>query len=169
MDTATDALGGRAAFLPFRLAAEARRARLAAFNRRREILWFGFEGRYGEPALAEVVVTRMQDGLLGGGGDAALNGGAISAGFDAAFVLAGLGHFDSEVVVTLELSTHFLSLARADRPLAFRAGVTRSSRGFAFAQGSLAPLDGGAAFATATAMLAPVSAGVPAAPKEKAL
>lgn len=159
MATPTDAQGARAEFLRFRQPAEARRAKLAAFNRRPEISWFGFEGRFGDPALAEILVSRVQEGLLGGGGVAALNGGAIAAGFDAAFVLAGLGHFDSDVVVTLELSAHFLSLARADRPLAFRAGVTRSSRAFAFAQGSLTPIDGGAAFATATAMLAPAAGG----------
>ena len=159
MAASTEPPGARAEFLPFRLPAEVRRAKLEAFNRRREIAWFGFEGRYGDPALAEIVIPRVQEGLLGGGGVAALNGGAIAAGFDAVFVLAGLGHFASDVVVTLDLSVRFLSLARADQPLAFRAGVTRSSRSFAFAQGALAPAGGGAVYATATAMVAPASAG----------
>jgi acyl-coenzyme A thioesterase PaaI-like protein len=155
MATLTDVHGARAGFLPFRVPADARGARRGAFNRRAEILWFGSEGRFAEPSVAEIRVAHLQQGLLGGGGIAALNGGAISAGFDAAFVLAGLGHFESDVVVTLELSVQFLALARADAPLAFRTGVTRSSRAFAFAQGTLAPVDGGAAFATATAMVAP--------------
>lgn len=157
MATSTEPHGARAEFLPFRLPAEVRRAKLAAFNQRREIVWFGFEGRDGDPAVAEIAIPRLQEGLLGGGGLAALNGGVIAAGFDAVFVLAGLGHFDSDVVVTLDLSVHFLSLARADRPLAFRGGVTRSSRSFAFAQGALAPAEDGPAFATATAMVAPAS------------
>jgi acyl-coenzyme A thioesterase PaaI-like protein len=159
MATLIEDQGARAGFLPLRLPAEVRRAKLAAFNRRREIAWFGFEGRYGDPALAEIVIPRVQEGLLGGGGLAAVNGGVIGAGFDAVFVLAGLGHFDADVVVTLELSVRFLSLARAEHPLAFRGGVTRSSRSFAFAQGALAPADGGAVFATATAMVAPASGG----------
>jgi acyl-coenzyme A thioesterase PaaI-like protein len=106
---------------------------VASFNRRAEIGWFGFEGRFAEPGVAEIVLAQPQPGWLGGGGVDAINGGVIAAGFDAAFVLAGLGHFDADVVVTLELSVQFLSLARADRPLLFQAAVTRSSRGFAFA------------------------------------
>ena len=58
-------------------------------------------------------------------------------------------------MVTLELSVQFLALARTDAPLVFRAGVTRSSRHFAFARALLAAEGGHDPFATATAMLAP--------------
>lgn len=146
-----------AAFVPFRLSPDARAAQLSAFNQRPEICWFGFEGAFvGDAAV--VVPARIGPGALGGGGSDALNGGVIAAGFDAAFVLAGLGHFDSDVVVTLELSTRFLSLARVDRPLSFQAGLVRSARHFAFAQGALASAEG-EVFATATAMLAPARPG----------
>jgi acyl-coenzyme A thioesterase PaaI-like protein len=141
--------------VPFRLSQEARASKLPKFNERAEIRWFGFRGAFVEPAWSEVDVERLDPGALGGGGTAALNGGVIAAGFDAAFVLAGLGHYDSDVVVTLELSVQFLSLARAAEPLVFRAGVTRSSRGFAFAQGALLTRSGGVTFATASAMVAP--------------
>ncbi|MBK0392589.1 PaaI family thioesterase [Ramlibacter algicola] len=148
--------GLRLGLLPFRLGAAERRARLASFACRSEIGWFGFEGRYAGPGIAEITLSRLHPGVLGGGGVAALNGGVVAAGFDAAVVLAGLGHFDADVVVTLELSVQFLSLARTDAPLVFRAGLTRSSRGFGFAQAVLEPVAGGAPFATATAMVAPV-------------
>ena len=141
---------------PFRLVPAQREARLAGFARREEIAWFGFEGRYAGPAIAEIRLSRLHPGVLGGGGGAALNGGVIAAGFDAAVVLAGLGHFDADVVVTLELAVQFLSLARTEAPLAFRAGLTRTSRGFGFAQAMLAPAGGGQPFATASAIVAPV-------------
>jgi acyl-coenzyme A thioesterase PaaI-like protein len=60
-------------------------------------------------------------GVLGGGGTKALNGEVIAAVFDAAFVLAGLAQYEAEVVVTLELSVQFLSLATIDRPRALTA------------------------------------------------
>ncbi|MBG9387632.1 hotdog domain-containing protein [Caenimonas aquaedulcis] len=142
--------------IPFRLCADARKDKLQSFNDRAEIRWFGFRGSFAEPAWAEIEFERVETGALGGGGTAAINGGAIAAGFDAAFVLAGLGHYDCGTVVTLELAVQFLSLARAAQPLVFRAGVLRSSRGFAFARGALiAQGTAGAAFATATAMIAP--------------
>lgn len=143
-----------AAFIPFRLSTASRSAKLSAFNERAEVVWFGFEGSYVDDSMAVVAPVPIHQGALGGGGSRALNGGMISAGFDAAFVLAGLGHFEQDVVVTLELSTRFLSLARVERSLWFRAGVVRSSRHFAFAQGVLASADG-EVFATATAMVAP--------------
>jgi acyl-coenzyme A thioesterase PaaI-like protein len=142
--------------VPFRLGAGARAEHLQEFNRRAEIAWFGFSGQFVEPGEAEITFARMAQGALGGGGTQAVNGGVIAAGFDAAFVLAGLGHYDSEVVITLELSVKFLSLARADRPLAFRAHVVRSGRHFAFVEGRLGPQDGsGSPFAVASAMVAP--------------
>ncbi|WP_222432833.1 PaaI family thioesterase [Caenimonas sedimenti] len=144
--------------IPFRLAPDARSRQLSSFNDRAEIRWFGFRGQWVEPGWAEIEFERIEAGALGGGGVDAINGGVIAAGFDAAFVLAGLGHYDSKAVVTLELSVQFLSLARAAEPLAFRAGVTKSSRGFAFAQGALLARRGGAPFATASAMIAPASA-----------
>lgn len=143
-----------AAFIPFRLSTVSRNAKLSAFNGRAEIVWFGFEGSYADDSMAVVAPARIHQGALGGGGSRALNGGMISAGFDAAFVLAGLGHFEQDVVVTLELSTRFLSLARVERSPCFRCGVVRSSQYFAFAQGVLASADG-EVFATATAMVAP--------------
>lgn len=145
--------------VPFRLSTGARENKVSAFNSRAEIRWFGFRGALIEPGLAEIEFERVVAGALGGGGQAAINGGVISAGFDAAFVLAGLGHYESEVVVTLELSIQFLSLARADEPLVFQAGAVRSSRGFAFVQGALMARSGkGAPFATATGMVGPAAA-----------
>lgn len=142
--------------VPFRLDAAARAAHLREFNARAEIAWFGFDGRFVEPGEAVITFARLQRGALGGGGTQAVNGGVIAAGFDAAFVLAGLGHYAADVVVTLELSVKFIALASADRPLAFRAHVLKSARNFAFAEGSLAAQDGsGPAFAVASAMVAP--------------
>lgn len=142
--------------VPFRLGAAARAGHLQEFNRRAEIAWFGFAGEFVEPGEVLVTFARMSPGALGGGGTQAVNGGVIAAGFDAAFVLAGLGHYDAKVVVTLELSVRYLSLAVADRPLGFRAHVIRSARNFAFAEGRLAALDGsGPSFAVASAMVAP--------------
>ena len=141
---------------PFRLDAGARAEHLQEFNARAEIAWFGFAGRFVEPGEAVITFARMAQGALGGGGTQAVNGGVIAAGFDAAFVLAGLGHYDSRVVVTLELSVKFLSLASVEQPLAFRARVIRSARHFAFAEGHLAAEDGsGPRLAMATAMIAP--------------
>ncbi|KQT11377.1 PaaI family thioesterase [Ramlibacter sp. Leaf400] len=142
--------------LPFRLNAAARAGHLRQFNQRAEIAWFGFAGRFEDPGEALITFARMPQGALGGGGTQAVNGGVIAAGFDAAFVLAGLGHYDPEVVVTLELSVKFLSLAATDRPLAFRAHVARSARHFAFVEGTLQTLDGsGSPFALASGMVAP--------------
>lgn len=144
--------------LPFRLALDVRARKVPHFNHRAEIRWFGFRGSLVEPGWAEVEFERIEHGALGGGGTSAINGGVIAAGFDAAFVLAGLGHYDSDIMVTLDLSIQFLSLARTDRPLVFRAGVTKSSVAFAFGQGALVARGvPGPALATASAMLAPKS------------
>ncbi|MGE3346376.1 MAG: PaaI family thioesterase [Ramlibacter sp.] len=141
----------------FRLSPERRAEQLLQFNARKEVLWFGFKGAFEEPGIAVVTLSGLAPGLLGGGGTAALNGGVISAGFDAAFVLAGLGHYDSEVVVTLELSVKFLSLASASDSLAFRAHVVRPARNFSFAEGVLVDTAHPTAtgLALATAMVAP--------------
>ena len=98
-----------AAPLPFRRVVDSRMQALALFNRRAEILWFGFHGSF-ESHDAAIRLTRLPDGMLGGGGAAALNGGVIAAGFDAAVVLTGLGHYDTDTVVTLNLAVQFLNL-----------------------------------------------------------
>ena len=142
--------------MPFRLDAARRAQQLAAFNQRAEIGWFGFQGRFNaDGATASILLARLAPGLLGGGGTDAVNGGVIAAGFDAACVLAGLGHYDAPVVVTLELSVQYLSLARAQEGLCFEAAVTRSARSFAFVQACLGVPDSGAVFATAQGMVAP--------------
>lgn len=143
--------------IPFRLAPTLREEQLAQFNARKEVAWFGFRGTFEEPGLAIIKFTKLESGLQGGGGTAAINGGVIAAGFDAAFVLAGLGHYESKVVVTLELSVKFLSLALVSESLAFQAHVVRSARNFSFAEGFLSQAGTGAGqhLAIATAMVAP--------------
>lgn len=144
------------AAVPFRLDAAQRARQLAQFNRRAEIGWFGFEGAFEEPGSAIVRLARIHDGVIGGGGTAAINGGVIAAGFDAAFVLAGLGHYDTPVVVTLEVSVRFLQLASATRAPVFRAHVVRSARAFAFVEGVLhAGNDSELVFAAGSGMVAP--------------
>jgi acyl-coenzyme A thioesterase PaaI-like protein len=144
-------------FIPFRIGPDKLRQQLLQFNARSEVQWFGFCGALQAPATVIITPQSVGAGVLGGGGTSALNGGVIAAGFDAAFVLAGLAQYESGVVVTLELSVQFLSLARMDTSLAFMAGVVRSSRHFSYARGILASQDdlSGPAFATATGMVAP--------------
>lgn len=142
--------------LPFRRAPDERAQALALFNRRPEILWFGFEGGF-EAAEAVIRLTALPQGVLGGGGAAALNGGVIAAGFDAAVVLTGLGHYGTDTVVTLNLAVQFLHLARPAPALAFRAWATRTTRHVCFVAGSLS--DGETVFATCTGMVMPVYAG----------
>jgi|GEM_PF-1695539 len=154
----------RSSMVPFRLDPSKRESQLRQFNARTEIDWFGFEGSFQAPGSALIRFAQLRDGASGGGGTKAINGGVISAGFDAAFVLAGLGHYETEVVVTLELSVKFLSLATASPSLVFEGWVIRSARHFAFAEGSLrdsAQADG-RHFAMATAMVAPAGAPDPA-------
>jgi acyl-coenzyme A thioesterase PaaI-like protein len=143
--------------IPFHLSPERRVQSLDKFNNRREIQWFGFEGDFDEPGTAVITFKNLNEGGLGGGGTAAINGGVISAGFDAAFVLAGLGQYDVDVVVTLELSVQFLSLAKASYSLAFQAEVIRSAKNFCFARGTLRDRsqENLPHFAVATGMVAP--------------
>jgi acyl-coenzyme A thioesterase PaaI-like protein len=142
--------------LPFRLDPATRSVALAAFNTRHEIVWFGFKGVFEEPWAATIQFRPTKPGMLGGGGTSAVNGGVIAAGFDAAMVLAGLGHYDTDVVVTLELAVQFLSLAHARDGLMFRAGVVRSTRHLAFVEAQLLGAAGpGAPLATARGMVAP--------------
>lgn len=143
--------------VPFRLERRTRDAKADRFNERAEVRWFGLVGRFGDGDEALVHLRRQDAGALGGGGTAALNGGLIAAGFDAAAVLAGLGHYDSEVVVTLDLSVRFLRLAHADDADEFAARVVKSTRSIAFIEGELrsARAPGQAPFATLTAMVGP--------------
>jgi acyl-coenzyme A thioesterase PaaI-like protein len=144
--------------IPFRLPAERLALQVEAFNRRAEIGWFGFRAQLEAPADAAVVrFERLDAGALGGGGTAAVNGGVIAAGFDAACVLAALCQYDTGTVVTLTLQVQYLRLARAGAGLEFRAAVTRSARSLCFVQGVLrdASEPGSPALATASATLAP--------------
>ena len=143
--------------VPFRLSAERLEAQLRQFNDRKEVLWFGFQGSFHAPGTSVIRFAKLEAGLQGGGGTNAINGGVISAGFDAAFVLAGLGHYESEVVVTLELSVKFLSLAVASESLAFQGRVVRSAKNFSFLEGFLSSVTDPAAphLAIATGMVAP--------------
>ncbi len=143
--------------IPFRLASARREEQLTQFNARKEINWFGFKGAFRDPGSAIITFIKFEAGLQGGGGTAAINGGVIAAGFDAAFVLAGLGHYDSEVVVTLELWVKFLSLALVSESLTFQAHVVRSAKNFSFAEGFLSQANTPASqhLAIATAMVAP--------------
>ena len=145
------------AAVPFRLGFAKREAQLTQFNARSEVQWFGFEGAFREPGVSVIRFAQLGEGSMGGGGTSAINGGVIAGGFDAAFVLIGLGHYDSEVVVTLELSVKFLSLAIASSSLAFQAHFVRSAKNFAFAEGFLSDTNAPNAghYAIATAMVAP--------------
>jgi acyl-coenzyme A thioesterase PaaI-like protein len=142
-----------------RLSADSRKLRLNQFNSRKEICWFGFNGAFEEPGTAVITFKNFDDGILGGGGVKAINGAVISAGFDAAFVLAGLGQYDVEVVVTLELSVKFLQLAHFIESLAFQVQVVKSAKNFSFTEGFLSDRADPLAphLAIATGMIAPVS------------
>ncbi|MEJ1935335.1 hotdog domain-containing protein [Nostoc sp. NIES-2111] len=144
--------------VPFRLPASTRARKAAVFNARAEVQWFGLTGHFSDPADAVIHLHHTGAGAVGGGGTAALNGGLIAAGFDAAAVLAGLGHYDSDVVVTLDLSVRFLRLAHVDLASEFVARVVKSTRAIAFVEGELR--NGARAtdppFATLTAMVGPI-------------
>lgn len=144
--------------VPLRLDRPLRDRKAERFNERAEVRWFGLAGRFGDDHEALIHLLRRGEGALGGGGTAALNGGLIAAGFDAAAVLAGLGHYDSDLVVTLDLSVRFLRLALANEADEFAARVVKSTRSIAFIEGELrsrrAP--GTVPFATLTAMVGPV-------------
>jgi len=143
--------------LPFRLSSEALNAQLEQFNARQEIQWFGLRGAFQQPGEALVYFNDSRAGILGGGGTDAVNGGVIAAGFDGAFVLAGLGHYETNVVVTIELSVKFLDLARNPHSLAWCAQVVRTSKRFSFAEAMLVDRANPEArpVAIASAMVAP--------------
>jgi acyl-coenzyme A thioesterase PaaI-like protein len=130
---------------------------LAEFNQRREVQWFGFEGRFEAPNSALIHMPNLDAGQLGGGGTDALNGGVIAAGFDAACVLAAMAPYDASVVLTLRLELQFMRLACPDHGLQFRAQVLKTARHFCFVQAVLATVGAEAQLpmASATAMLAP--------------
>lgn len=146
--------------LPFALPAGQLEQRLAGFHARREIGWFGLQGRFDAPDSAVVCLARLEPGYLGGGGTDALNGGLIASGFDAACVLAALGHVDTEVVATLTLQIQYLRLAEVTPGLEFRAQALKVARHVVFVQAMLADRDGGRGpAATAHATLAPLRRG----------
>lgn len=143
--------------LPFRLTASIRERKALRFNERAEVRWFGFQGGFAEPGESVIRWLHREPGALGGGGTGALNGGLIAAGLDAAAVLVGLGHYESEVVVTLDLSVRFLRLARADVADQLAARIVKSTRAVALVEGELrhAARPADPPFATPTAMVAP--------------
>jgi acyl-coenzyme A thioesterase PaaI-like protein len=139
--------------VPFRLDGAQLERAAGLFNQRSEIKWFNFAGNF-EGDAAVIRFAALHAGLQGGGGTAAVNGGVIAAGFDAACVMAGLGHYATDTIVTVDLSVQFLALADAARPLAWQAWATRTTRGLCFVQAVLG--DGDAVFATASAAVKPV-------------
>jgi acyl-coenzyme A thioesterase PaaI-like protein len=137
----------------FRLEPAALARAEALFNARGEVAWFGFRGRF-EDGQAVIRFGEVHRGLTGGGGTAAVNGGVIAAGFDAAAVMTGLGHYETDTIVTVDLSVQFLALAQATEALAWRGWTTRTTRSLAFVQATLG--DGEQVFATAHAIVKPV-------------
>jgi acyl-coenzyme A thioesterase PaaI-like protein len=143
--------------LPFALPPDLLALRLAAFHGRPEIAWLGLAGRFDGDGMAVVRFERLTPGHLGGAGTAALNGGMIASGFDAACVLAALGHVDTEVVATLTLQVQYLRRAMASPSLIFRAGATKAARSVVFVHAVLGdPSRGSEPLAVAQATLAPV-------------
>jgi acyl-coenzyme A thioesterase PaaI-like protein len=123
--------------VPFRLPKDKLDERVADFNQRREVVWFGLQGSLYANTHAHVRFADLQTGFLGGGGRDAINGGVIAAGFDAVCVLAGLTQFDVKVMMTLTLQVQFLRLASSSTHLEFQACVTKSARNICFVQGVL--------------------------------
>jgi acyl-coenzyme A thioesterase PaaI-like protein len=145
------------AAIPFRVQPARLEEQLAEFNQRREVQWFGFEGRFEAPSSALIHLPNVDAGLLGGGGTDALNGGVIAAGVDAACVLAAMAQYDEGVVMTLRLELQFMRLAYPVHGLQFRAQVLKAARHFCFVQAVLVAVgaEAQAPLASATAMLAP--------------
>jgi acyl-coenzyme A thioesterase PaaI-like protein len=145
--------------LPFRIRTSELGERLAEFNCRREIQWFGFSGQYEAPSSAVICLSQVEGGMLGGGGIDALNGGIIAAGFDAVCVLAAIAQFGACNVVTLNLQVQFMRLASLRPRHQFRAQVLKCGRHICFVQAVLVTEDKDDSvpivLATATATLAP--------------
>jgi acyl-coenzyme A thioesterase PaaI-like protein len=148
--------------LPFALRSEPLAQRLTAFHGRPEVAWLGLAGRFESEGMAVVRFDRLTPGHLGGAGTDALNGGLIATGFDAACVLAALGHVDTEVVATLTLQVQYLRRAMASPSLIFRAGATKAARSVVFVHAVLEdPSRGPEPLAVAQATLAPVRTRTP--------
>lgn len=143
------------------LSAEDLADRVARFNQRDEIFWFGLQGEVEGNGEACIRFSRLEAGFLGGGGVQAVNGGVITAGFDAACVLAAWVQYDAAVVVTLALNVQFLRLAHASQHLVFKARVAKRGAQVCFVTAELvdagAPSRGPLALAQAT--LAPLVTG----------
>jgi hypothetical protein len=137
--------------VPFRLEHTALVAAEHAFNQRGEIIWFGFAGRFDDGGFAQVSPGAVHPGQRGGGNSPAINGGVIAAGFDAVAVLVGLGHYPTDVVVTLDLAVQFLRLAPASEQLRWRGWATRTTRDLCFVQAVLEDENG--AYSTAHALV----------------
>jgi acyl-coenzyme A thioesterase PaaI-like protein len=154
----TSTCGMKVEAAPFRLSRQLANAQLAGFNQRRELAWFGLQGQLRFPNHVAIRFSTIQTGFLGGGGVAAINGGVIAAGFDAACVLAALMQFDAKTVVTLTLQVQYLRLAHCSDSLEFQAWVTKSARHICFVQSVL--VDTAASpqlpLAMASATLAPI-------------
>jgi acyl-coenzyme A thioesterase PaaI-like protein len=131
---------------------------LLDFNQRRELTLFGLVGHLNFPGAVGIRFTKIADEILGGGGVAAINGGVIAAGFDAACVLAALMQFETKTVVTLTLQIHYLRLAKQSGSLEFQAWVTKSAHHICFVQAALVDpnVTPVRSFATATSTLAPI-------------
>lgn len=136
------------------LTPEALRAKAARFNRRPEIRWFGFEGAFDADGGAVVRMTACPEGMLGGGGTDAVNGGVVSAGFDAVAVLAALGAYPTDTIATATLDIQFHALAMAGPGLTFAARVEKAGRRMAFVSAEL--VAGPVRFARAQASLVPI-------------
>ncbi len=148
--------------LPFVLPAEQLALRLAEFHGRQEVVWLGLAGRFEAEGRAAVRFERLTPGHLGGAGTDALNGGMIASGFDAACVLAALGHVDTDVVATLTLQVQYLRRAMASPSLVFRAGAMKAARSVVFVHALLEdPSRGPEPLAVAQATLAPVRTRTP--------
>jgi acyl-coenzyme A thioesterase PaaI-like protein len=92
----------------------------------------------------------------------------IASGFDAACVLAALGHADTDVVATLTLQVQYLRRAMASPTLVFRAGAMKAARNVVFVHAVLEdPSPGSEPLAIAQATLAPVRTRAPV-PHEQA-
>lgn len=141
--------------LPFRLNEEALALKAGRFNARREVKWFGLVGSLEEGCCARVCFASTVDGVLGGAGIDAINGGVVAAGFDAALVLAALGHYETDNVATAQLSVQFLAPAIPSNALAFVAWANRVGRRIGYAQAELR--DERQVFATASGLLAPIA------------
>lgn len=141
--------------LPYRLGDEVLAAKLADFNARREVRWFGLVGSFEGGGHAWVRFANTVEGILGGAGLDAINGGVVAAGFDAAMVLAGLGHYDTDIVATAQLSVQFLTPALPSDALAFVACASRIGRRIGYVQAELR--DDGQVYATASSLVVPIA------------